>query len=500
MRIADLRREKKSIRAIAGELNRSPSTISREIRRNGNPDTRPNHPAHYRPFTAHKRAQARRPRPKPRKVDRCPELRDFIQARWDEKWSPEQIVLRREFRDRPEMYVTHESIYRALYAQAKTGLMREVSRRLRTGRSMRKQRRRPDQRIPRFTHPMVLISQWPAEVADRSVPGHWEGDLIVGTKNGSAIGTLERSTRYTLLVHLPDGSSPGVLPESAPRCCQRPPGQSQAIPDLGPRVRDGASLCVLSGFRNPGLLLRASQPLAARHEREHERPAAAVLPEGHGSVQVRQGGSGCCRRRLEPQAPEDARLGHPSRALQQPPDERPQHSSCCDDLLNPPIGGGAGPPGHEVAVARPSAGDRRETSANPRGSNRQVNAPSPCVLTPFSRPAMPWPSSTRRSHPPTTSRASPNAATRIAVGFWRRRACDFSPSRAAPPHRGCHPAPHPEGEAPPQRLFGGATYPSPSRRQHGPTVPAAGRTPPGPIAPATCDFCSCMFNAPTHSP
>ncbi|MCX5327048.1 IS30 family transposase [Streptomyces sp. NBC_00120] len=214
VRIADLRREKKSIRAIAGELNRSPSTISREIRRNGNPDTRPNHPAHYRPFTAHKRAQARRPRPKPRKIDRCPELRDFIQARLDEKWSPEQIVhiLRREFRDRPEMYVTHESIYRALYAQAKTGLMREVSLRLRTGRSMRKRRRRPDQRTPRFTHPMVLISQRPAEVADRSVPGHWEGDLIVGTKNGSAIGTLvERSTRYTLLVHLPNGSSPGFF-------------------------------------------------------------------------------------------------------------------------------------------------------------------------------------------------------------------------------------------------------------------------------------------------
>jgi transposase, IS30 family len=214
VRIADLRRERKSIRAIAGELNRSPSTISREIRRNGNPDTRPNRPAHYRPFTAHRRAQARLPRPKPRKIDRCPELRAFIQARLDEKWSPEQIahILRRDFPDRPEMHVTHESIYRALYAQAKTGLMREVSRRLRTGRSMRKRRRRPDQRTPRFTHPMVLISQRPAEATDRKVPGHWEGDLIVGTKNGSAIGTLvERSTRYTLLVHLPNGSSPGFV-------------------------------------------------------------------------------------------------------------------------------------------------------------------------------------------------------------------------------------------------------------------------------------------------
>ncbi|WP_442810342.1 IS30 family transposase [Streptomyces sp. NBC_01474] len=214
VRIADLRRERKSIRAIAGELNRSPSTISREIRRNGNPDSRPKHPVHYRPFAAHRRAQARLPRPKPRKIDRCPELRDFIQTRLDEKWSPEQIahILRRDFPDRPEMHVTHESIYRALYAQAKTGLMREVSRRLRTGRSLRKRRRRPDQRTTRFTHPMVLISQRPAEANDRNVPGHWEGDLIVGTKNGSAIGTLvERSTRYTLLVHLPNGSSPGFF-------------------------------------------------------------------------------------------------------------------------------------------------------------------------------------------------------------------------------------------------------------------------------------------------
>ncbi len=110
------------------------------------------------------------------------------------------------------MQVTHETIYRALYAQAKGGLMREVSRRLRTGRSIRKRRRRPDQRTARFTHPMVLISQRPAEVTDRNVPGHWEGDLIVGTKNGSAIGTLvERSTRYTLLVHLPNGFAPGFF-------------------------------------------------------------------------------------------------------------------------------------------------------------------------------------------------------------------------------------------------------------------------------------------------
>ncbi|MFR9727559.1 IS30 family transposase [Streptomyces sp. MS19] len=217
IRIADLRREKRSIRSIAAELGRSPSTISREIRRNSNTNLKPSHPGYYRPFAAHQRAATRRARPKPRRIDTCPDLRDFVQMRLDEKWSPEQIasVLRRQFPEHPEMHVTHETIYRALYAQARSGLSREISRRLRTGRSMRKRRRHPDQRQPRFTHPMVMISQRPFEPADRSTPGHWEGDLIIGAKHGSSIGTLvERSTRFTLLVHLPDGHNPRLVQEA----------------------------------------------------------------------------------------------------------------------------------------------------------------------------------------------------------------------------------------------------------------------------------------------
>ncbi|MFE7333240.1 IS30 family transposase [Streptomyces sp. NPDC057565] len=214
IRIADLRREKRSIRSIATELGRSPSTISREIRRNCNPDLRPSHTGYYRPFAAQKRAEKRRSRPRPRRIDEHSELREYIQARLDERWSPEQIasILRREFPDRPEMRAAHETIYRALYAQAEGGLWRQLFRRLRTGRSVRKTRRQPGRRTPRFSHPMVPISQRPAEAADRAVPGHWEGDLIVGAKNGSAIGTLvERSTRFTLLVHLPKGHSPGFF-------------------------------------------------------------------------------------------------------------------------------------------------------------------------------------------------------------------------------------------------------------------------------------------------
>ncbi|WP_237409467.1 helix-turn-helix domain-containing protein [Streptomyces sp. M2CJ-2] len=163
-----MRREKKSVRSVAAELGRSPSTISREIRRNCNPNVRPSHPGYYRPFAAQKRAERRRSRPRPRRIDEHPELREFIQARLNERWSPEQIasILRRDFPDRPEMRVTHETIYRALYARSGGGLWRELYRRLRTGRSMRKGRQQPDRRTPRFSHPMSQKDR-----ISRSTPG-----------------------------------------------------------------------------------------------------------------------------------------------------------------------------------------------------------------------------------------------------------------------------------------------------------------------------------------
>ncbi|MFF0110994.1 IS30 family transposase [Streptomyces hirsutus] len=203
--IADRLREKATIRAIAAELGRSPSTISREIRRN-------RHPANgqYRPHAAQTRADARRPRPKPGKISRNPELRAFIQRRLHLRWSPEQIcqALRAQFPQRPEMHVVHETVYQALYVQGRGELRRELARALRTGRTRRKPRRQAQQRQPRFATPMVMISERPAEAEDRAVPGHWEGDLIIGQDGASAIGTLvERATRYVMLLHLPDGRS-----------------------------------------------------------------------------------------------------------------------------------------------------------------------------------------------------------------------------------------------------------------------------------------------------
>ena len=199
IRIADLRLARWSVRAIAAEIGRAPSTVSRELRRNG-------YARGYWPHAAQRKAEARRARPKPGKIGSCPRLRQAVQDGLSKDWSPEQISrrLRRDYPDDPEMRVSAETIYQALYLQGRGELRRELARALRTGRTVRKPQRRPLERRHRFREPMVLISDRPAEVQDRAIPGHWEGDLILGAGHASAMGTLvERTTRFTLLVHLP---------------------------------------------------------------------------------------------------------------------------------------------------------------------------------------------------------------------------------------------------------------------------------------------------------
>ncbi|MGW2156848.1 IS30 family transposase [Nonomuraea sp. NPDC001699] len=208
--IAD--RVRAAIREIARELGRAPSTISREIRRNRHPTG-----GQYRPHAAQARADARRPRPKPSKIGQNRELRAYIQEHLHKRWSPEQIVqsLRRTFPERAEMHVCHETIYQALYVQGRGELRRELTRALRTGRAMRKPRRLAQQRQPRYSAPMVMISGRSAEADDRAVPGHWEGDCIIGKNGSSAIGTLvERTTRYVMLLHLPIDRSAERMPDA----------------------------------------------------------------------------------------------------------------------------------------------------------------------------------------------------------------------------------------------------------------------------------------------
>ena len=232
--IAILTAQHQGVREIARHLGRAPSTISRELRRNA--ATR-SHQVSYRATTAQWHAERRASRPKVAKLAANPVLRDYVQdrlagsivrpdgghvagptvrfigrrhgrrtdRRWAKSWSPEQIShrLRIDWPDDASMRISHEAIYQALYVQGRGALKRELVTCLRTGRALRVPRARTAGRGKGFVTPEILISERPAEAADRAVPGHWEGDLILGL-NSSAIGTLvERTTRFTLLLHLP---------------------------------------------------------------------------------------------------------------------------------------------------------------------------------------------------------------------------------------------------------------------------------------------------------
>src|SRR5580693_7235810 len=229
------------VREIARRLGRAPSTISRELRRNASTRT---WRLDYRASTAQWHAERRARRPKLSKLAADERLREYVQdrlggaiarpdgvpvpgpdVRWtgrrhgpraDRRWararSPEQIAnrLRTDFPDDESMRVSHEAVYQALYVQGRGGLRRELTACLRTGRALRVPRAGTRGRGKKFVTPEILISARPAEAADRAVPGHWEGDLIVGL-NSSAIGTLvERTTRFTMLLHLPPMAGHGA--------------------------------------------------------------------------------------------------------------------------------------------------------------------------------------------------------------------------------------------------------------------------------------------------
>jgi IS30 family transposase len=247
--IALLRAQDHGVREIARQIGRSSSTISRELRRNA--ATRGGR-LEYRASTGQWHADLSARRPKPAKLAVNAPLRRYVQdrlsglvarpggsvvagptvrwvgrrhgrrkdRRWGKAWSPEQIShrLRVDFADDESMRVSHEAIYQSLFVQGRGALRRELTACLRTGRALRVPRARAGSRGKGFITKEVMISQRPAEAADRAVPGHWEGDLILGL-GSSAIGTLvERSTRFTMLLHLPP------------------------MNELGPRVHNGPAL------------------------------------------------------------------------------------------------------------------------------------------------------------------------------------------------------------------------------------------------------------------
>jgi IS30 family transposase len=192
-----------SMRVIAARLERAPSTISREVAWNGSRDD-------YRAWRADRAALERGRRPKPAKLLLNARLRCEVDRGLCERWSPQQIAARlvREYPDDPSMRVSHETIYKTLFVQARGALRKELATCLRSGRAQRRPRLRTEQAKRGRIQNMVMLSERPPEVEDRAVPGHWEGDLIIGKGGRSAIGTLvERSSRYVMLFRLPDGRS-----------------------------------------------------------------------------------------------------------------------------------------------------------------------------------------------------------------------------------------------------------------------------------------------------
>jgi IS30 family transposase len=190
-----------SLRAIAASLDRAPSTVCREVAANGGRRA-------YRALKAERAARRRARRPKTAKLAQCPRLRAVVEAQLAKYWSPEEISawLARAYPDDPEMRVSHETIYMSLFVQGRGALRQELHRCLRSGRALRRPKARTKGGFGQgqITN-KVMISERPAEVADRAVPGHWEGDLIYGRRM-TCIGTLvERSTRYVMLFPLPNG-------------------------------------------------------------------------------------------------------------------------------------------------------------------------------------------------------------------------------------------------------------------------------------------------------
>jgi transposase, IS30 family len=238
-----VRRE--TLTAIACSLGRSVSTVSREVANNGGRET-------YRAFAAHRRAAICARRPKSRKLDSRSELLAQVEEWLIELWSPEQIAqrLRIDFPSDPMMWVSHETIYQSLFVQGRGALRRELSACLRTGRATR----RPATRVQRRGKlpEMVMISDRPAEVVDRAIPGHWEGDLIIGKNNGSAVGTLvERSTRYVLLLRLSDGYSAEKVRVAMTKAIRRLPAElTQSITwDQGKEMAQHQTFTVDTGVQ-----------------------------------------------------------------------------------------------------------------------------------------------------------------------------------------------------------------------------------------------------------
>jgi transposase, IS30 family len=236
-----------SFRAIARGTGRSASTICREVNANGGR-------AKYRALPADRRAQRRALRPKRAKLAQCRRLRNVVERKLEQRWSPQQISgwLAEQYPSDPEMQVSHETIYQSLFVQSRGALRKELHACLRTGRAMRRAKAYTKGRVGQGQiRNMVMISERPAEVADRAVPGHWEGDLIFGKKMTS-IGTLvERHSRYVILLKLPNGhGAPAVRQAMTKRILTLPAQLRRSITwDQGKEMAEHVQFTIDTGVQ-----------------------------------------------------------------------------------------------------------------------------------------------------------------------------------------------------------------------------------------------------------
>jgi transposase, IS30 family len=234
-----------SLRAIAHELGRAPSTVSREVTANGGRSG-------YRALEAERAARRRAKRPKVAKLARCRRLRAKVEAKLKADWSPEEVSgwLARTFPNNPEMYVSHETIYQSIFVQGRGALRHELHVCLRSGRAMRRNKKwtKGGHGMGKIRD-MVNISERPAEAEDRAVPGHWEGDLIMG-KGFTSVGTLvERKTRYLMLIRLPNGHGAEAFRDALTKRIVTLPAQLRRsiTYDQGPEMSEHVRFSVETG-------------------------------------------------------------------------------------------------------------------------------------------------------------------------------------------------------------------------------------------------------------
>ena len=234
-----------SCHAIARQIQRAPSSVSREVARNQGR-------VGYRAAEAEQAALRRSRRPKASKLALCPRLRAEVEGKLSLRWSPQQIsaFLKVEYAQDPDMQISHETIYLSLFIQSRGTLRKELARHLRTRRVVRQSKKQLSSSRGQIVD-KIMISERPAEATDRAVPGHWEGDLLVGTKS-SAIGTLvERSTRYAMLFALPDGLTAERVREALAKTVQKLPAslRRSLTWDQGPEMAEHVHFTIDTGVQ-----------------------------------------------------------------------------------------------------------------------------------------------------------------------------------------------------------------------------------------------------------